>query len=48
MRKISKNIYGNWVGYVGKKRTMEFGEYEICAKYWMETGDEDWWTNAWL
>ncbi len=48
MRKINKNIYGNWVGYVGKKRVEEFRDCEVSANYWMKTGDAEWHTNAWL
>ena len=27
-RRIVKNVYGNWVGYVGNKREIEFGSDE--------------------
>ena len=37
-RTIRKNIYGNYVGYVGRSREMEFGEDETGAKEWLETG----------
>jgi hypothetical protein len=47
-RTIRKNVYGNWVGYVGKARVEEFGDCETCAKYWLATGDADWFTNAWI
>lgn len=47
-RSIRKNIYGNWVGYVGRNRVEEFGEDERGAAYWLKTGDEDWFTNAYL
>lgn len=45
-RTIKKNIYGNWVGYVGGKREVEFGTNERGAKYWVETGDDDWFWGA--
>ena len=47
-RTIRKNIYGNWVGYVGRQRVEEFGDCETGAKYWLTTGDADWSTNAYL
>lgn len=47
-RSVKKNIYGNWVGYVGRLREIEFGENERGAKYWLETGDADWFDSAYL
>lgn len=47
-RSIKQNIYGNWVGYVGKSRTEEFSDRRECAEYWLKTGDEDWFTNSYL
>lgn len=47
-RTIRKNIYGNWVGYIGRKREVEFGDREICAQYWLNTGDDEWFDNAYL
>lgn len=38
-RRISKNVWGNWVGYEGRARTQEFGDKEIVAEYWLRTGD---------
>ena len=38
-RSIRKNIYGNYVGYVGRAREMEFGEDETRAQAWLETGE---------
>lgn len=40
-RTIRKNIYGNWVGYIGRNRVEEFGENETVAKYWLRTGVVD-------
>ena len=40
-RSIRKNIYGNWVGYIGRKRVEEFGENETVANYWLKTGEVD-------
>jgi hypothetical protein len=37
-RKIKQNIYGNWCGYQGAKRSNEFGTDEIAAAYWLLTG----------
>lgn len=39
-RKVKQNIYGNWVGYVGKSREVEFGDHaysEGVAKVWEES-----------
>lgn len=47
-RTIKKNIYGNWVGYVGKKRAVEFRDCEVSANYWLVTGDDEWYVNAWI
>ena len=40
-RSIRKNIHGNWVGYIGRTRAEEFGDYETVARYWLETGEVD-------
>lgn len=37
-RRISKNIWGNWVGYTGRHRTHEFGEDALFADFWLRTG----------
>lgn len=40
-RSIRKNIYGNWVGYIGRNRVEEFGcdtHGERLANYWLKTG----------
>ena len=40
-RTIRKNVYGNWVGYVGGRRTEDFGDHansEGYATEWMTTG----------
>jgi len=41
MRRIKKNIYGNWIGYVGRERVEQFGEDETVARYWLKTGVHD-------
>ena len=40
-RRIKKNIYGNWVGYEGARRTMNFGTQDIASAYWYFTGIYD-------
>ena len=40
-RSIRQNIYGNWVGYVGRSRVEEFGEHRQVARYWLEKGEID-------
>lgn len=40
-RTVRQNIYGNWVGYLGRTRAEEFGDHsssESDAKEWAETG----------
>lgn len=37
-RRIKRNIWGNWYGYEGTRRVIEFGEDERDAKEWLETG----------
>lgn len=39
-RTTRKNIYGNWVGYVGRARVEEFGEDRTRAQEWVETGED--------
>jgi hypothetical protein len=40
-RRIHQNIWGNWNGYEGKKRVVEFGTDEVRAGHWLLTGDSD-------
>lgn len=43
-RTIRKNIYGNWVGYLGGKRAEEFGDHansEAYANEWLATGTNE-------
>ena len=40
-RKVRKNIYGNWVGYVSGRRAEEFGPDDVMAGYWLLTGERD-------
>jgi hypothetical protein len=50
-RKIKQNIYGNWVGYLGTRRSQEFGTKEVAAGYWLLTGTVDFdecWSDEWL
>jgi hypothetical protein len=37
-RTIRKNIYGNWVGYVGRNKVEQFCDNESLARYWLATG----------
>lgn len=42
-RTIRRNIYGNWVGYVGRARVEEFGDHansESDANEWLTTGPD--------
>ena len=47
-RTIRKNIYGNWVGFVGRNRVEHFGDKETLARYWLATGHADVPLLAWL
>jgi hypothetical protein len=40
-RRIYKNIYGNWRGYVGRELVYSFGRKDIVAAYWLLTGQID-------
>lgn len=48
MRTIKQNVYGNWGGYIGRNRVEEFRDCRTSAEYWLKTGDDDWFTNAWM
>lgn len=37
-RKVKQNQWGNWNGYIGTKRAVEFGCDDVSAGYWLETG----------
>lgn len=37
-RRIHQNVYGNWIGYVGRRREHQFGSDEVAAYAWLETG----------
>ena len=47
-RTIRKNIYGNWVGFVGRNRVEHFGDKETLARYWLAAGHVDVPLLAWL
>jgi hypothetical protein len=47
-RTIRKNVYGNWVGFVGRKKVEHFGDKETLARYWLATGHADVPLLAWL
>ena len=34
-RRIKQNIWGNWNGYEGTRRVMQFGTSERNAKHWL-------------
>jgi hypothetical protein len=36
-RSIKVNAYGNWVGYVGRVRSEEFGDDVDTAEIWVKT-----------
>ncbi len=38
--KIFQNIWGNWNGYLGKRKVKEFGTDEIGAKLWLKIGEK--------
>jgi hypothetical protein len=43
-RTARQNIYGNWVGYLGRTRAEEFGDHasaESDAIEWVETGKNE-------
>jgi hypothetical protein len=43
-RTAKQNIYGNWVGYCGRKRVEEFGDHassEADAAEWVATGTNE-------
>ena len=43
-RTVKQNIYGNWVGYVGRARSEEFGDHansEADAIEWAKTGSNE-------
>jgi hypothetical protein len=51
VRKIKHNIWGNWNGYVGSKRTVQFGTDDVAAAYWLLTGNVDFnegYSTEWL
>ena len=33
--RIKQNVWGNWNGYVGKKKVMDFGTDERDAQQWL-------------
>jgi len=34
-KKLKKNVWGNWNGYLGRKKVMEFGTNEVKATDWL-------------
>jgi len=39
-RKAKQNAWGNWNGYVGRKKVIEFGTDDVRAGHWVLTGEE--------
>lgn len=37
-RRIIMNVWGNWNGYEGTRKTQSFGMDERAAREWKETG----------
>jgi hypothetical protein len=37
-RRIRQSIWGNWNGYEGTKKVLDFGLDELEAKRWLEDG----------
>jgi hypothetical protein len=42
--RIKQNLWGNWNGYQGTRKVIEFGTDQIAAKYWLleNTRDSQW------
>lgn len=40
-RRVKRNQWGNWNGYEGTRRVVEFGPDDVRAGYWLETGIDD-------
>lgn len=40
-RSIRLNVYGNWIGYVGRERMYDFGDCQAYAEHWVITGELD-------
>lgn len=40
-RKIHKSVWGNWNGYLGKRKVIEFGTNDDAAHQWFNKGEED-------
>jgi len=38
-RRIKQNIWGNWKGYEGNRKVMDFGTDEIEAEAWRKNTD---------
>ena len=39
-RRIKQNVWGNWNGYEGARKTMGFGTDERGANEWLQTGEK--------
>lgn len=39
--KIKQNIWGNWNGYLGTRKFIEFGCNEHKAKEWLESMNDE-------
>jgi hypothetical protein len=38
-RRIHQNIWGNWNGYKGRRKVVEFGTDAVAAGAWCRTGE---------
>lgn len=50
IKKIRQNIWGNWNGYIGRSKVIEFGTDEFRANEWLagtiEMRNTSWITEA--
>jgi hypothetical protein len=38
-RRVARNFYGNWVGFIGKRKVMDFKEDSVWANKWLNETD---------
>lgn len=41
IRRVKQNVWGNWNGYIGRRKVIEFGPDDVRAGYWKITGKDD-------
>lgn len=39
-RRIRQNVWGNWNGYEGTRKVVEFGTDNQDAEHWLKTGEK--------